>query len=116
MIAGGKIRGNQVVGETGTGMNGALYNFNENRVARTGEAGAANILPDHIAATLLASAGLDPYITRVPPLQALLPGGRRRERSGARPSGGPPSFGPARPRWTSARSRPTARRPPWPGG
>ena len=28
--------------------------------------------PDHIAATLLASAGLDPYITRVDPLRAAL--------------------------------------------
>ncbi|MBL8604859.1 MAG: DUF1501 domain-containing protein [Myxococcales bacterium] len=69
ILAGAGIRGNTVIAESSNvGMAPARYDFARNVVAPTGE----NILPEHIAATLLASAGLDPYITRVNPIQALL--------------------------------------------
>lgn len=69
LLAGAGIRGNTVVGaSSGVGMGVGRYDFARNVVSDAGD----NIKPDHIAATLLASAGLDPYITRVQPIQALL--------------------------------------------
>lgn len=71
LIAGAGIVGNQVVGASGeVGMGPGRYDFAARRPAPTGE----NIMPEHIAATLLASAGLDYSITRVRPLSALIPG------------------------------------------
>lgn len=69
ILAGAGIRGNTVVGaSSNVGMAPSRYDFARGVISPTGE----NIQPEHIAATLLASAGLDPYITRVNPIQALL--------------------------------------------
>ncbi len=70
LIAGAGIIGNQVVGSSGdVGMGPGRYDFKASQVVKDG---GENIMPEHIGATLLASAGLDPYILRVRPLQALL--------------------------------------------
>jgi hypothetical protein len=69
LLAGAGIRGNTVVGASSDlGMGPMRWDFQNNRVSAAGQ----NIQPEHIAATLLASAGLDPYITRVDPIRALL--------------------------------------------
>lgn len=69
ILAGAGIRGNTVVGaSSNVGMGAGRYDFQRGVISPSGE----NILPEHIGATLLASAGLDPYITRVQPIQALL--------------------------------------------
>jgi len=69
LMVGAGIRGNTVVGASSNlGMGPMRWDFRNNRASDAGQ----TILPDHIAATLLASAGLDPYITRVDPLRAAL--------------------------------------------
>lgn len=69
LLAGGGIRGNTVVGASSDlGMGPRRYDFNRQMLSDEGE----NIKPEHVAATLLASAGLDPYVTRVEPLRAIL--------------------------------------------
>ncbi len=69
MLAGAGIRGNTVVGASSNlGMGPMRYDFRTDRVSEAG----VTIQPEHIAATLLASAGLDPYVTRVDPIRALL--------------------------------------------
>jgi len=68
-LIGAGIRGNTVVGaSSNVGMGTGLWDFRNQRVSDAGQ----NIQPEHVAATLLASAGLDPYITRVEPLRMLL--------------------------------------------
>ena len=74
LIAGAGIVGNQVVGASGeVGMGPGRYDFKERRVSN---AAGDNIKPEHIAATVLASAGLDPggALIREPPLSILLKG------------------------------------------
>jgi hypothetical protein len=69
ILAGAGIRGNTVVGaSSNVGMGAGRYDFQRGVISPSGE----NILPEHIGATLLASAGLDPYITRVQPIQRLI--------------------------------------------
>ncbi len=69
LLAGAGIAGDQVLGSSGeTGVGVTRYDFRNRRVAPDGE----NIQPEHIAATLMACAGLDPSITRVEPLHALI--------------------------------------------
>lgn len=69
ILAGAGIRGNTVVGESSNiGMAPGRWNISMNRSDPDGE----NLKPEHVAATLLASAGLDPYITRVQPLVGAL--------------------------------------------
>ncbi len=69
ILAGAGIRGNTVVGASSNiGMGPQRYDFRTMQSSSTGD----NIQPEHIASSLLASAGLDGYITRVPPLEALL--------------------------------------------
>jgi uncharacterized protein (DUF1501 family) len=74
MLAGAGIAGNQVVGASGeVGMGPGRYDFQKrSTVAEGGE----NIKPEHVAATLLASAGLDPAgaLIREQPLRVLLAG------------------------------------------
>lgn len=73
LVAGAGIAGNQIVGASGeVGVGPGRYDFKNRRVATTG--GGENILPEHLAATLLASAGLDPWTLRdpKPPIDALL--------------------------------------------
>ena len=75
LLAGAGIVGNQVVGASGdVGMGPGRYDFKEKRVATGG--GGDNIKPEHVAATVLASAGLDPggALIREPPLSVLLKG------------------------------------------
>ena len=72
LLAGAGIVGNQVVGASGdVGMGPGRYDFKARRAVSTG---GENLLPEHIAATLLASAGLDPWTLRDPkaPIDALL--------------------------------------------
>jgi hypothetical protein len=70
LLAGAGIAGDQVLGASGeVGMGPGRYDFRARKVAAEG---GDNITPEHIAATLLLSAGLDPYITRVEPLTALV--------------------------------------------
>jgi hypothetical protein len=72
LIAGAGIRGNQVVGASGeVGMGPGRWDFKNNKVVPSG---GENILPEHICATLLASAGLDPWTLRdpKPPIEALV--------------------------------------------
>lgn len=70
LIAGAGIVGDQVIGASGeVGMGPGRYDFAADKVVAEG---GENILPDHIAATLVASAGLDPAIFRSPPIRALL--------------------------------------------
>jgi uncharacterized protein (DUF1501 family) len=77
LIAGAGIVGNQVVGASGeVGMGPDRYDF---QAGKTVPEGGENIAPEHIASTLLASAGLDATILRSRPIPALLP---------SRPSGG----------------------------
>jgi uncharacterized protein (DUF1501 family) len=69
LLVGAGIRGHTVVGATSNvGMGPMRWDIRNNRPSDTGE----QILPEHIAATLLASAGLDYYVTRVEPLRAVL--------------------------------------------
>ncbi len=69
LLVGAGIRGNTVVGASSNlGMAPMRWDFRENRVSDAGQA----ILPEHVAATLLESAGLNPYITRVDPIRAIL--------------------------------------------
>jgi hypothetical protein len=73
LLAGAGIAGNQVVGASGeVGMGPGSYDFKARKVAQGG--GGENIKPEHVAATLLASAGLDPAgaLIREEPLRALL--------------------------------------------
>ena len=72
LLAGAGIVGNQVVGASGdVGMGPGRYDFKARRAVSTG---GENLLPEHIAATLIASAGLDPWTLRDPkaPIDALL--------------------------------------------
>ncbi len=70
LLAGAGVRGDQVVGASGAvGMGPGRYDFRTQRATTTG---GENITPEHIAATLIASAGLDPYVTRVQPLTPLI--------------------------------------------
>lgn len=69
LLIGAGIRGNTVFGaSSNVGMAPTRWDHAANRLSETGQ----NIMPEHIGATLLASAGLDPYITRVEPLRAVL--------------------------------------------
>jgi hypothetical protein len=69
ILAGAGIRGNQVFGASSdVGLAAQRWDFANNRPSESGEV----IKPDHIAATLMASAGLDPSITRVNPIQRLI--------------------------------------------
>jgi hypothetical protein len=69
LLVGAGIRGNTVFGASSNlGMGPMRWDFNNNRASDAGQ----NIQPEHIAATLLASANLDPYITRVEPIRAVL--------------------------------------------
>ncbi len=69
LLVGAGIRGNTVFGASSNiGMAPTRWDHANNRPSDSGQ----NIQPEHIAATLLASAGLDPYITRVEPLRAVL--------------------------------------------
>lgn len=69
LLAGAGIVGNQVLGASGeVGMGPVRWDFRNHRISPDGE----NIKPEHIAATLLASAGLDYSVTRVEPLRPLL--------------------------------------------
>jgi hypothetical protein len=64
LLAGAGIVGNQVIGASGeVAMGPGRYDFREGKVTANG---GENIVPEHIAATLLASAGLDPYALRDP--------------------------------------------------
>jgi uncharacterized protein (DUF1501 family) len=72
LVAGAGIKGDQIVGASGeTGMGPGRYDFKTRRAVTSG---GENILPEHLAATLLASAGLDPWTLRDPrpPIDALL--------------------------------------------
>jgi uncharacterized protein (DUF1501 family) len=72
LLAGAGIVGNQVVGASGeVGMGPGRYDFTERKTVTSG---GENIMPEHIAATLLASAGLDPQTLRdpKPPIAALV--------------------------------------------
>jgi len=72
LIGGAGIKGDQVVGASGdVGMGVCRYDFKARRVVTSG---GENILPEHVAATLLASAGLDPWTLRdpKPPIDALV--------------------------------------------
>jgi hypothetical protein len=74
LIAGAGIVGDQVVGASGeVGMGPGRYDFKARKAVSDG---GENIKPEHVAATLLASAGLDPNgaLIREPPLAALLKG------------------------------------------
>jgi hypothetical protein len=69
ILAGAGIRGNTVFGASSdVGMAAQRWDFANNRPSDSGE----TIKPDHIAATLMASAGLDSAITRVNPIRGLL--------------------------------------------
>lgn len=69
LIAGGGIKGNTVLGASGEiGMAPGRFDITNNMVSPSG----VNINPEHIAATLLASAGLDPTVLREPVLPGLL--------------------------------------------
>ena len=64
LLAGAGIAGDRVIGASGeVGMGSARYDFKEGKVVPTD---GTTLLPEHIAATLLASAGLDPYTLRDP--------------------------------------------------
>lgn len=74
LVAGAGIAGDQVVGASGeVGMGPGRYDF---RARRAVSDGGENITPEHVAATLLASAGLDPAaaLLRAEPLAALIKG------------------------------------------
>jgi uncharacterized protein (DUF1501 family) len=74
LLAGAGIRGNQIIGASSAiGMGPGRYDFKERKAVTSG---GDNLLPEHIAATLLASAGLDPYTLRDPkaPIAALVSG------------------------------------------
>jgi hypothetical protein len=74
LIAGAGIVGNQIVGASGeVGMGPGRYDFARRRSVKDG---GENITPEHVAATLLASAGLDPAaaLLRAAPLAALVRG------------------------------------------
>ncbi|WP_394832686.1 DUF1501 domain-containing protein [Pendulispora rubella] len=74
LLAGAGIVGNQVVGASGdVGMGPGRYDF---KTRRTTSQGGENIKPEHVAATLLASAGLDPggALIREEPLRVLVAG------------------------------------------
>ena len=74
LVAGAGIVGDQVIGASGeVGMGPGRYDFKARRAVREG---GENITPEHVAATLLASAGLDPAaaLLRVPALDALVRG------------------------------------------
>jgi len=74
LLAGAGIVGNQVIGASGeVGMGPGRYDF---KTRRTTSNGGENIKPEHIAATLLASAGLDPggALIREEPIRALVLG------------------------------------------
>jgi hypothetical protein len=69
ILAGAGIRGHTVFGASSdVGMAPARWDLRANRPSDSGE----NIKPEHLGATLLSSAGLDPYILRVEPLRAVL--------------------------------------------
>lgn len=69
ILAGAGIRGNSVFGASSdVGMAAQRWDFANNRPSDSGEI----IRPEHICATLMASAGLDPSIMRVNPIRALL--------------------------------------------
>jgi hypothetical protein len=73
LLAGAGIVGNQVIGASGdVGMGPGRYDFQAGRAVSDG---GENITPEHVAATLLASAGLDPAILRSRTIPALLPAG-----------------------------------------
>jgi hypothetical protein len=70
LLAGAGIVGDQVVGASGeVGMGPGRYDWAQRRVAA---AGGENIKPEHVAATLLACAGLDVSVIRDPPLWTLV--------------------------------------------
>jgi hypothetical protein len=69
LVAGAGIVGNQVIGASGeVGMGPGRYDF---RARKAVPEGGENLQPEHVASTLLASAGLDPYILRSRPIDAL---------------------------------------------
>lgn len=69
ILAGAGIRGNTVFGASSdVGMAAPRWDFANNRPSDAGEV----IKPEHVGATLMASAGLDPAIMRVNPIRALL--------------------------------------------
>jgi hypothetical protein len=66
---GAGVKHNFVFGKSGDiGMAPGTFDLRTGQPTPTGE----NILPEHIIATVLASAGLDYSITRVLPLQPIL--------------------------------------------
>ena len=72
LLMGAGIKGNQVLGESSMiGMGVGRYDVNARQVVQTG---GENLVPEHIAATLLASAGLEYDYTglRQSPLWALI--------------------------------------------
>jgi hypothetical protein len=74
LVAGAGIAGDQIVGASGeVGMGPGRYDFRARRVVPDG---GENITPEHIAATLLASAGLEPgaALLRVPVIEGLIKG------------------------------------------
>jgi len=74
LLAGAGIAGNQIAGASGdVGMGPGRYDF---RTRQTITNGGENIKPEHVAATLLASAGLDPggALIREEPIRALIAG------------------------------------------
>lgn len=69
MLAGAGIKGNTVIGASGeVGMSPGRFDIVNNQVSPTGQ----SINPEHIGATLLASAGLDPTVLREPVVTGLL--------------------------------------------
>lgn len=70
LLAGAGIAGDRVVGASGAvGMGPGRYDFQAGAVVPEG---GENIQPEHIASTLLASAGLDASVFRSRPIDALL--------------------------------------------
>jgi len=71
LLVGAGIRGNTVYGRSGDiAMSPGVVNL----ATGADDPKGANILPEHVVATVLASAGLDYAITRVSPLSGLLAG------------------------------------------
>lgn len=69
LLMGAGVKHNYVFGSSGDiGMSPGTFDLRTGQATPTGE----NILPEHVIATVLASARLDYSITRVSPLQAIL--------------------------------------------
>ncbi len=69
LLMGAGVKHNYVFGASGDiGMSPGTFDLRTGQATPTGE----NILPEHVIATVLASARLDYSITRVSPLQPIL--------------------------------------------